>query len=840
MPSDGPPRVSVCILAKNCEKDIASCLRSLKDFVRPEYDEVFVLDTGSSDGTIAAAEAGGAQVISRPDLSKPGLLEALREQFPEHEKLITDQTKDGFLADFSEARQILNDAAANDLIFWIDTDDNLLGGKDFRDYIDVFFSDPKNEQNALFLRYEYCYDEVDGACTTDLWRERVLSRRYYHWKGLCHETMIPRDGHLRQIFRYEGAHIAHKHCKHHTFSDARNYVILREAYDNATWRDPRIEFYLGNACRGLSRWNEAIDWYKKLLRRSGSRDDRYSSILSIAHIYILNHRDWLAIDWLLQATKVVPEDPRAFYGVARCYYALKRYKEVLQWTAFGRALRTPVRVTAADPLSFDFYPSVFEVLSLKELGQVEQALELSDILAKARPGFAPTTELRDELLREANNTRIRESIKIAARHASSVERAQAMIQGLAPEVRREFPEFQLELSGPELRRRHITYVCGKTFETWDFTSLETGVGGSEKMVLKLAQAWVRRGISVDIYGNPGAEGRTWTAGGKAKAQILPIEAFNPKFERDIVIAWRNVGIADLSIKCRALYLDLHDVINPADYTPNRTAQFNGIFAKSKFHAEPLVGVVPVEKLFVSRNGIDLREMGLSAERDYEKVVFCSSADRGLLGVLRHWQAIRKLRNDRCKLHIFYGFTPLYLTRANQVDYQYFFDEKCDRHMFEYAEDCYRIMDADPTVTYHGRVGHKELATHLKSAAVWFYPTGFPEISCMAAMEAQLCGALPVVSDAGALSETVTYGKILPQDSDAYAFEVAQILDQGAALDDYRSQMQVASRARFDLDELAADWQKIFTSHDTERAYPALRRQKRAKRPQLPNPVEALH
>lgn len=51
-------KISACIIAKNEEKNIVSCLES----VVPYCDEVIVVDTGSSDQTVALAEAAGVKV----------------------------------------------------------------------------------------------------------------------------------------------------------------------------------------------------------------------------------------------------------------------------------------------------------------------------------------------------------------------------------------------------------------------------------------------------------------------------------------------------------------------------------------------------------------------------------------------------------------------------------------------------------------------------------------------------------------------------------------------------------------------------------------------------------
>ncbi|MBL9077182.1 MAG: glycosyltransferase [Planctomycetes bacterium] len=56
------PRISLCMIARNEERFLGECLRR----ARPAVDEIVIVDTGSTDRTVAIAESFGARVLHEP------------------------------------------------------------------------------------------------------------------------------------------------------------------------------------------------------------------------------------------------------------------------------------------------------------------------------------------------------------------------------------------------------------------------------------------------------------------------------------------------------------------------------------------------------------------------------------------------------------------------------------------------------------------------------------------------------------------------------------------------------------------------------------------------------
>lgn len=803
--------VSVCMIVKNCSQALRECLLSLKPFLQ-EGDEVVVVDTGSSDDTPVVPRilfqdtSIQVQVHKHPELNKPGMLDLVKKYLPDKfEECQKDaQFSDGFLANFAEARTLAEGYATNPIRFWLDSDDVLVGGAELRAQAEEFFKDEK--RYVLFLPYEYAFD-VDGACNTILWRERLYRAGMYEWKGRCHESLIPKTPEALQVHRLQtpGVTIQHKHARPSQFSDIRNFSILMDQYETEEYKDPRTEFYIGNACRGLLRWDAAIRWYSKTLLRSGNRDDRLTACLNIGYGYLVFNRPHKAWDWFLQATKIWPEEPRAYFGIAKCCFDEHRWQDCLIFTQIGFSMGIPPHLTAVDPLSFTFYPHVFECLSLQHLGNHDAAVKIAQQMAEMRPGFQPGQALLQEMMHGKGSQVVQESLRTVLGMAFSEAAAKEIMQRIKPEIRKSIPEIQIEpyATKPE---RSVTFFCGKTLEPWDGSSLKDGVGGSEKMVIQLGERLAARGWKVDVYGHPKPENRYKCFSG---VNYRPAESLDIQHPRDILVLWRSPALLDAPWRARKILVDLHDVANPADFTPARAEKAAAFIFKSEYHRQGAPSLTT--KAVVLRNAIDTALLKQASQhpptRNYHKVVWTSSGDRGLRGALLAYAQVKNEFPDS-EFHIFYGFTPLYLEKAAGQQYQYFGDCQAERNMFDYCEECFELMDRVGAVQ-HGRVGTEKLYQELLSSGVWLYPTLFPEISCISAMEAQACGVFPLCSDTAALKETVTFGSFIPPlQTEVIASALRGVMQKGADFDTYRQQMMDDARSRFSLEGLADEWEKL--------------------------------
>lgn len=132
----------------------------------------------------------------------------------------------------------------------------------------------------------------------------------------------------------------------------------------------------------------------------------------------------------------------------------------------------------------------------------------------------------------------------------------------------------------------------------------------------------------------------------------------------------------------------------------------------------------------------------TSKRKEHSVGYFSAYYRGLECLLGMWERIREEVPD-ATLSVYYGWES-WVGLQGEDD----FYERMEQRFAELK---------DKGVTVYGRVSHEQLAQAMNEIQVWAYPTEFPEIHCMTALKAQEAGCYPVVTNVGALNETVQCG-----------------------------------------------------------------------------------
>jgi GT2 family glycosyltransferase/predicted Zn-dependent protease len=156
VPAGDRPQVSLCMIVKNEEDNLADCLQSVADLV----GEIVVVDTGSTDTTKEIAARFGAKVFDFP-----------------------------WVDSFATARNECLRHAKGEWIFWMDADDRLDG--DNRERLRRLFATLGNENVAYDMKCLCLPDPVTHAGTIVDHIRLFRHHPQIRWEHRVHEQILP-------------------------------------------------------------------------------------------------------------------------------------------------------------------------------------------------------------------------------------------------------------------------------------------------------------------------------------------------------------------------------------------------------------------------------------------------------------------------------------------------------------------------------------------------------------------------------------------------------------------------------------------------------------------------
>jgi GT2 family glycosyltransferase/tetratricopeptide (TPR) repeat protein len=231
-------KVSACLITKDEEENIATCLASLAGFA----DEIVIYDTGSTDGTVRVARELGATVI------------------------------EGYWDDdFSRARNAALEHCSGEWIAWLDADETLVcddvaGLLRLLEHMDPQmdgFSVPIDNLTGVGVGSGF----VHSAC-------RLFRRARCEWTGRLHEQVAGRGDHrgIQQV-ALEAARIRHtgyldEAMRTRNKSERNLRVAQAEVDQSDGWERGFSLTSLGRAYLTAGRFEEAFDNCKAALDHS--------------------------------------------------------------------------------------------------------------------------------------------------------------------------------------------------------------------------------------------------------------------------------------------------------------------------------------------------------------------------------------------------------------------------------------------------------------------------------------------------------------------------------------------------------------------------------------------
>lgn len=327
----------------------------------------------------------------------------------------------------------------------------------------------------------------------------------------------------------------------------------------------------------------------------------------------------------------------------------------------------------------------------------------------------------------------------------------------------------------------VSIACKHSYEEWSPESLKRGIGGSEQAVIHMADELANLGHTVTVYNSVEKP----TVFGQVVYE--PIKEMDQLQETDVLIVWRTGAdvLEYKHVKREKTYLWLHDMVTEAEIIPF-VYFYDKILVLSQFHRKNFPGIND-DRFYVTRNGTERLDLSDVVTRNPFKLVYTSAYDRGLVKLLENWTKL-KLRVPEVELHVMYGWAVL---DAMHHDEAYAWFKEYMKNLFD-----------QEGITEYGRLPQSEVIQHLRTAQLFAYPCGYPETSCIAAMQAQMCGAVPVVVPTGALIETVHVGPMAGT-IDEWCDHVIRLLEDPSEVDALRELMTYD----FSWSKVASEWDR---------------------------------
>ena len=330
-------KVSVYTIALNESKHVDRFMDCLVN----EADAVYVLDTGSTDDTVAKLEARGAIV-------KTGVFSPWRFDTPRNASLAMVP-------------------ADVDICVCIDLDEVLTPG--WRAAVEKAWV-----PGTTRLRYKYAWSHnADGSPATTFYYDKIHQRKNYRWVKPVHEIL--------QVYNEPEVQAWSEEFMLHHYPDVSksrgSYLPLLELAVKEEPHDDRSCHYLGREYMYYGHYDKAIAELQRHLSLPSATwtSERAASMRFISRCYLFQGDYVAAKAWALKACAEAPNDREPWYELAKVAYMLKDFNLLL--CAAETALKSGEqgRSYISDPEAWGHLPYDYAALGAWNIGFKTKAQE---------------------------------------------------------------------------------------------------------------------------------------------------------------------------------------------------------------------------------------------------------------------------------------------------------------------------------------------------------------------------------------------------------------------------------------------------------------------------------
>jgi len=645
-----------------------------------------------------------------------------------------------------------------DYIYWADTDDVIRNPQLLRSITEKC---KEEGMDAVVMNYLYDFDE-DGNCNVKHMKTRILKNDgCVKWAGEVHEDFAP----TRKIASYLNKEVEHIHLtdpKRIDDSAVRNRIIAEKAVEKHP-EDPRVYWNLGNTYYLVGKKEEAVKIFLQFLEISNSDEERFLTWFRLASLYSDLNRSDYAIEAALEALALRPWYPDGYFLLGEINYNIGKYRNAREFLEMGLTKDVPETESIVwNPMDYTYNPHLVLAQTYFAMNMPRDAIKHFEVCLNIKPKSKSIKKMIDMLKKEIDKFDIAERIYKKSLGMKNIEDIKKLLDSV-PKDMKYYPSIV------SLRNRHFTketssgkdlaIYCGYTSIEWNpIVAQETGVGGSEEAIIQLSKRFAKAGYNVTVYlSTPGSQeyeidGVKW----------VPYMAWNYKDKNDVVIIWRHPKMLDFNINAEKIYVDMHDVLPPEEFTTSRLLKATKIMFKSKVQRDYYPNI-PDEKCEIIPHGLDIKEFESQREsinKNPYLILNTSSPDRGIKTAMRIIKSVYDRLPDNLKPLLkfsqYYGFDVWDTEFENDTQMVAWKKEAIDM-MNELKK--LGIMTEDSGK----RISQKEVTKKYLESGVIFYPSEFFEIGYIGGIKGMLGGAIPFTTKAFAQGEFAKDGVLVDSD-----------------------------------------------------------------------------
>lgn len=643
---------------------------------------------------------------------------------------------------FAHKRNFLASKITSEFYLRCDTDDVIENIESLPKALNAYV---RNGFTVVMFDYLYGFD-ASGVCNAKHWRETVIKNDgNIFWNKAIHENINPVSPRKMVAGRETQIRIRHMQtAEGRDKSFARNFAMLTDEYEKCKKegkkQDARTVGYIARSLLGKKEYAKAIPVFEEFISTSGWDDDKYFAWVQMGDCWVSLGDMEMGITCCVEAMLMKPDYPDAYFHLMSAYYEKRDYKKAIEWGELGFKKPTPDTMYVIDPSAYTWRPAAQIAMCYMNVGKFEKAIAM---LQKAKDIAHNEKSVVDALTTFTqiynDNEAVKNYLRLMNFTKSDLKSFRKLVDSIPATIANDERIIKVRtlIEPPKIwDKKSVVFYCGGAWEDWVDTSVIGGIGGSEEATVYLAREFVKLGYKVTVYNQCGELGGNYNG-----VEYISYHKFNPKDEFDVLIVWRQ-NLQE-NIKARRKYIWMHDVPMKDMIIDEDFDTIDGVIVLSEYHKSFLSNLKNQDKIFVSRNGLNIKDLEVTEERNPHRLIYASSYDRGLQHLLEMWGDIRKEVPD-AELHIFYGWNTYKEMMEKGRRPREFYDRMC-------------VLMQQDGVNEHGRIGQKKLAREYTKSGIWAYPCHFEEISCIGAMRGQATGAVPVTTDYAALQETVQFG-----------------------------------------------------------------------------------